>query len=234
MNYELALENYKGPLDKLLELVEEKKMEITLVNLAAVTGDFLDYLKKMENKNADYSLVADFLNIASKLLLIKSKILLPSLVLDDEEKEDIRDLERRLKIYQEFKKTNAFIKSGWSDIPRMASREFLSGMGSVFYPPAQLTSRDFLSAMVKISGELEMILKPKTVIKREIINLKAKIEEILKKLSEKPINFENLRIEKTRGELVVLFLAILHLLKNQLIYAEQSNHFEEIKIAKTL
>ena len=87
MNYELTLEAYQGPLDKLLELVEAKKMEVTEISLAEVTADFLDYLKKLEAENVSQTLLADFLVIASKLIFIKSKILLPSLFAGEEETE---------------------------------------------------------------------------------------------------------------------------------------------------
>ena len=99
MPYELSLEYYKGPLDKLLELVEEKKLEITQISLAEVTADFLNYLKTLDESRANHSLIADFLVVASKLVLIKSKMLLPSLPLDEEEESDIRNLEERLKLF---------------------------------------------------------------------------------------------------------------------------------------
>ncbi|MEK7162430.1 MAG: segregation/condensation protein A, partial [Patescibacteria group bacterium] len=98
VTYELKLENYQGPLQKLLELIEEKKMEITIINLAEVTSSFFEYLKKLEALGMDHSLLADFLVIASKLLLIKSKVLLPSLPLTEEEESDIRGLESQLKL----------------------------------------------------------------------------------------------------------------------------------------
>ena len=232
MDYELKLEHYQGPLDKLLELVEEKKLEVTLVSLATVTGDFLSYLKKLEVEALNHGLIADFLLIASRLLLIKSKVLIPNLELEDEEKEDIRNLELRLKIYQEFKKAKEYIKEGWNESPQMASREFLMGVGPVFYPPKTLTVEKIHDALLKVTGELEKILKPTQLIKTEIINLKAKIEEVLARLTEKPQVFDKLRIHKTKNELVVLFLAILHLIKEELVQVEQQDHFEDIILVK--
>ena len=60
MSYELNLEQYQGPLQKLLELIEEKKMEIMVVSLAEVTGGFFDYLKKLEKAGVSHSILADF------------------------------------------------------------------------------------------------------------------------------------------------------------------------------
>ena len=232
MPYELKLEHYAGPLDKLLELVEGKKLEITLVNLAEVTGDFLNYLKKLEVESQNHVLIADFLTIASKLLLIKSKILIPSLALEEEETADIQDLEKRLKIYQEFKKAQNNIKNNWNTLPKMDTREFLMMSGPIFYPPKSLEKARFEEVLLKLTGELEKIFKPKGIIKNEIISLKNKIAEVLKRLTETPLGFRKIHGEKSKSELVVLFLAILHLIKDQLVYAEQTSHFDDIKIAK--
>src|SRR3989338_1435977 len=99
--YELKLNDFAGPLDKLLELIEGKKLEITKVNLAEVTADFVAYIKTIDNLHPKF--LADFVAIASKLILIKSHTLLPSLLLSKEEEVEMRDLEDRLRLYKEFK-----------------------------------------------------------------------------------------------------------------------------------
>jgi len=232
VDYELSLETFQGPLQKLLELIEEKKMEITLVNLADMTGGFFEYLKKLETAGANHSLVADFLVVASKLVLIKSKVLLPSLPLTEEEELDIKGLESRLKIYQEFKKAQVHVKILWSVTPLMFSREYLMTKEPVFYPPKTLSSGTLLKYAAKVAGELEKIMKPIVKVKNEIIHLKQKIEEIFKRLTEAPMGFKKMHEGRSRGELVILFLAILHLIKEQLISADQSGQFDEITIAR--
>ncbi len=232
MAYELVLNDYKGPLDKLLELVEEKKMEVTQISLAAVTADFLDYLKKMEVEKINHGLIADFLAVASRLILIKSKVLLPTLELTTEEESDIRNLEARLKIYAELKGAQKILKSLWSDYPKMATREFLSGMEAAFYPPKKVGKEDLAPALTRILEELQRFLKPIETIKIEVINLKAKIEEIMKKITAKPKGLHDLQQNGSRSELVVLFLAILHLIKEELIHVEQEAHFAEIQVMR--
>lgn len=232
MNYELRLEAYQGPLDKLLELIEEKKLEISRLSLAAVTADFLKYLKGLEEKQMEASLLADFLVIASRLILIKSKELLPSLVLTEEEEADIKNLEWGLKIYRELKKTHPFLRKRWQELPQLASREFMAGSSFFFFPPKDLRPADLAEAMARLCQTLESFFKPTASIRSKIVNLKAKIEEVLSKLTEKPVGFRQLHGQKNRSELVVLFLAILHLIKDQLIQAEQAAHFDEIRIAK--
>ncbi len=231
--YELKLESYKGPLEKLLELIEEKKMEITSVNIAEVTGDFLQYIEKLGTDEKTREYIADFLVVASKLILIKSKVLLPSLPLTEEEESDISNFESRLKLYQELKHAQPHIKDGWKEFPQMMHREFLMTMGALFYPPKRLTSEDLHNSVQKAFGELQKVIRPVAFIKAEMINLKEKINEVFSRLSELPMLFKNLHEGKTKGEVVVLFLAILHLIKDQLVDVTQEEHFSDITVAKT-
>lgn len=244
--YELKLDQYQGPLDKLLELIESKKMEINTISLALVTADFLHYLEGFKvdlginealpdeaQYNAPLELLADFLVVASRLLLIKSKTLLPSLELTSDEQEEIKDLELRLKLYQEFKKTQEYIRVYWSDVPKIYTREFMQSSQALFYPPAHVGPHELLGAILKISGNLEASMVPKVRVKNQIINLRAKIEEVIRKLTNVPQKLKELHGEGNRGELVVLFLAILHLIKQQLVTVEQGKHFEDITIAKS-
>jgi len=119
--YQLATEKFSGPIEKLLELIEGKKLEITDLSLAEITADFLSYLQNLQtrintDKNTDLNgydgtrLIADFVVVASQLLLIKSKSLLPDLKLTGEEEEGIKDLEGRLEFYRNFKPAIAHIK----------------------------------------------------------------------------------------------------------------------------
>lgn len=232
MAYELRTSEYKGPLDKLLELVEEKKLEITTVSLAEVTNDFLEYLKKIESEQRDHDLIADFLMIASRLVLIKSKVLLPTLTLSEEEEVDIKNLEARLKLYQELKQTQAHIREGWHAAPLMRSREFMMASGAIFYPASNGAPDTMHASVAKLVGELQKILRPIAFVKREIVNLKEKIQDIFKRLTEVPLSFSKLRQNGSREEVVVLFLAILHLIKDQLVSVEQDDRFGDILIAK--
>lgn len=241
MNYELSLEHYQGPLPKLLELIETKKLEITLVSLAQVTADFLKYLETQVKQEQDKdtalgesaaNVLADFLLIASKLLLIKSKVLLPTLTLSEEEASDIQNLELRLKLYQELKNAERHLKDKWQALPQMIGREFFASRAPIFYPPPSITQKQLLELLIKIIGELETIWRPQVALKHEFINLKNKIEEVVARLHDTPASLEQLHAQRSKGELIILFLAILHLLKEQLIEVKQKGAFGEIFIAK--
>src|SRR3989344_4289829 len=139
MNYEVKLDKFSGPLEKLLELIEARELEITLINLGKVTGDFLDYLKSLDEQSKHPSVLADFIVVASHLLLIKSKAILPSLELTEEEEVDIHDLEARLKIYKEFKNAGVIVEGLWKKAPSYHGREFFANLPVIFYPSKNIT-----------------------------------------------------------------------------------------------
>jgi len=231
MTFELKSEQYCGPLDKLLELIEEKKLEITQISLAQVTSDFLKYIESL-SESVDKEILADFLVIASRLVLIKSRALFPFLALEEEEKAEIADLELRLKIVQELKAAKENIYRLWSEEPQMMNREFLKSLRTIFYPPKKFKIEDFPRVAGKLTGELEKILLPQMSIINNIVSVETKMREILKKITKKAVNFSALQIEQSKSEIIVLFLAILYLIKKQIIEVRQESHFSEIKIAK--
>jgi len=229
MVYELKLEQFSGPIEKLLALIEEKKLEITELNLAQVTADFLAYLPTVEQ--AAPSLLADFLVVASRLLLIKSKALLPDLVLAEEEEEEIKDLERHLKIYQEFKAARNHLKNLWREQPMIFSREFLAGSAYNFYPPKNLKPEDLKNALEGILKELQKFIYETKEFKIEVINLAEKMREFLTRFqTAEKISFYKITSAQSKKEIITYFLVILHLMKDHLIKVQQDEHFSEITI----
>jgi len=231
--YEIKLEKFNGPLDKLLELIETRKLEITQISLADVTADFLLYVKSLP-KETEIQVLADFLRIAAQLVLIKSKALLPSFELDPEEKSDIENLESRLKLYKEFKNAGRNIQYLWSAKNFSFSREFFVGRQPSFYPPSELNARDLLAAVSKLADSLrELAPLEKEEIKTAIITIEEKVEELIKRIGvDKELKFSGIAEGKSKGEIIVLFLAILHLLKDRLIGIEQKGAFSDIIIKK--
>ena len=231
MVYEFKSEQYSGPIEKLLELIEEKKLEITQLNLALITADFLTYLTTIEKQAP--GILADFLAVASRLLLIKSKALVPNLVLEQEEEEEIRDLEKRLKIYQEFKAARNYLKNLWQEQPLVFGREFLAASGKLFYPPKNLKPTDLKVVIERLLAELRKIVYETKDFKIEVINLEEKMREFLERLkTAQAVNFGKMTDSQSRAEIITCFLVILHLIKDQLINVEQGEHFSEITIEK--
>src|SRR3989344_6054192 len=96
LKFQVQTEKFSGPLSKLLELIEEKQLEITTINLAEVTADFLGYLGTLQVVSPQ--VLAVFAMVASRLILIKSKALLPELKLNDEEEAQIKDFSKQLQL----------------------------------------------------------------------------------------------------------------------------------------
>src|SRR3989338_3882690 len=104
-SFAVRVGEFEGPMELLLELVEEQKLPINQVALATVADSFLEYLKQLPkslsaNGQAEMNVLGNFVVIAATLILIKSISLLPTLAVTDEEEEQIGDLERRLRLYQ--------------------------------------------------------------------------------------------------------------------------------------
>ena len=262
--YELKLEQFSGPIEKLFELIELKKMEITELNLAEVTADFLQYIKTLTD--ADYTqtntdetqtnvdhiqtntensvcispclvcvsprLLADFVAIAAALLLIKSKALLPDLKLSNEDEQNIKDLEGRLRRYAEFKPAIALFKKIYEQKEFSVSRPLFYNFQPVFYPAPNADAESLKNIVAAIFNELNKLTIESQTIESSLIKLEEKIEEIAKKIEEGIGNFSEIIKAKSRAEIIVLFLALLHLLREQLIKVEQKNGFDDMIINK--
>jgi len=230
--FELKSEQFSGPIDKLLELIEERKMEITQLSMAQVTADFLNYLSTIETLAP--GILADFLVVASRLLLIKSKALLPNLVLEAEEEQDIKDLENRLKMYQEFKAAKNHLKDLWREQPLTFSREFMASSEITFFPPEKLKIQDLEAAFGKLLSELQKFVYETKNFKVEVINLEEEMRKFLKRLEGvKTVDFGKLAGAQPKAEIITYFLVILHLIKDQMINVSQNERFSEMIIEKT-
>ena len=165
--YEFTSEKFSGPLEKLLGLIEEQKLGVDEVSLAKVTDGFLAYLDNFRKNGGegdeavfrgDLRVLADFIAIASRLILLKSKYLLPGLALTDEEQADIKDLETRLAHYRELKPAIVALAKLWRENHVSHSRPYFLGRGtgfsagqSIFYPGQSLTIDDLPRACVGFS-----------------------------------------------------------------------------------
>jgi len=225
-------QNFQGPLDKLLELVQKEKLDINQVSLAKVTDAFLKYITKLEQGGEmSNRTLADFLIIVSKLLLIKSKMLVPDLVFEKDEEEEIHDLETQLKIYKRIKEAEKNIEQNWHEKSVMANREFFAG-NEIIFRPGNVTIKHLKRSLIEIIEEIKKF-KPTEKIKREIINLKDKIKDIMERIENNPIDFKNFYQSNNKGEIIVLFLAILHLFRKEKINLEQKERFGEITVKKS-
>jgi len=226
--YELDIADFKGPLEKLLELIEEKELEITRLNLAEVTGDFLVYIEKLEGR-IDHKEVADFVVVAAKLILIKSHALLPHLSLSEEEEKDMAELEARLKLYKELREGEKAIDGLWGQYVSYG-RPFLNNIPLGFYLSQSVKPKELHGYIKELALGL-MDLQKLEEGEVKMVSLEEKIKELVGWIGARvQSSFGEMSKGKEKPEVVVMFLALLHLLKDTEIGVEQEALFGEIKI----
>lgn len=230
MPYNIKLEQFEGPLDLLLQLTEQEKLDITRVSLAKIADQYLDYIGRAQDITLQN--LSEFLSVAAKLILIKSKALLPLLEFTEEEEEEIKDLEHQLAEYKKFKEIAKKIAELYEAPRGSLTREGFSGMGVVFYPPENLTAEDLAKAFARILGEISVPEKLDEETVREILTLEDRIVHLQDTLRERvQTSFAELVADaKDKVEVVVSFLAMLELVKQRLIHVEQGELFSEINL----
>lgn len=232
-------EKFQGPLGLLLQMIEAQEMDITEIALANIADQYVAYIEQAEG--IDPEEIADFLLIASRLLYIKSKALLPYLT-SDEDEEVFDDLEKQLKMYKEFieasLKVSDLIKREQLMLAPVFSKTIRQEKQTeiTFSPPAKLAVSDLHQTYLNILTALEKRQEQKLPEERmEIkINIEDRISHIRSLLAEQlSISFHKL-LEKSQSkvEVIVNILAMLELAKQRELEFEQVELFSEIKILK--
>jgi len=245
-------EAFSGPMEKLLELIEERHIEISRVNLATVTGDFISYIEKM-GEVVSPTIISDFVVVASRLLVLKSKMLLPTLELTSEEEEDILDLEHRLKLYREFsarggsssgdKTASQYVQLLWNKNLQSFARPLLKSFGDTpgaadgkkfFYPSEQATTDGLRSAAEKLLHVMAGLIPEQRTVRGTIVTLQEKIIELTNRLQGTTgVTMRGRVSKKEKEEVIVLFLAVLHMLANRLADVEQGDAFGDITVSRS-
>ena len=232
MEKPIQLENFSGPLDLLLQLIEDEKLAICDVSLSQVTEQFLSYLEEVQECLPEE--LADFLVIATRLLLLKSNALLPYLNLEEEE--DPGELAAQLRMYKKYAEATHFIED------LLQQRLFLYGKKVVkqpmreveFHPPVSVGNEQLRQLFVDVLEKLEPVVRiPKTALQK-VVTLREKLGQIQGLLERQiTMNFrEMLADADDREEVVVTFLAILELVKQQTVHVRQNQSFTEIIVEK--
>jgi segregation and condensation protein A len=228
-HFKIKTEVFEGPIDLLLSLIEKRKLMINEIALAKVTDDFISYLQN----RGEYSIkdASDFLVIASTLLLIKSKSLLPSLSLTDEEKADIMDLELKLKIYKKIKELSIHIKNNFGKA--MMFFPNTRKMEPVFSPDDSMTKENLANAIFAVIKNLPKFeVKPKIKVAK-VISLEEMIGNLTTRIkSSLKMSFKDFSGmgKADKVNVIVSFLAMLELVKQGLIEAEQNDKFGDIRM----
>ncbi len=230
--HKIKVQNFEGPLDLLLQLIEQEKLEITQVSLAAVTEQYIQILNQSTKDQIKTEELADFLVVAARLLLIKSRALLPFLEPEEEEGEE---LTRQLKIYKEYLEASKVIQKIIGKKQFCFSREKLLTTEEIaFAPPPKLTASKLTAIFQAIITGLEPLLALPTEMVKKTINIQEKIQQIREKIYKNATTrfSEILKESKNRNEIIVCFLALLELIKQKIIMVKQDKIFEDIIIER--
>ena len=228
--FQVQTEKFSGPLGLLLELIEQRNLNITDISISSVTNDYLSFL----NGNAITSNeMADFLVIASTLLLIKSKAILPTLSLSSDEEEEIIDLKDRLALYKFFKDKSLFIKErALLDNSFFEHEPFLNEVAH-FSPPTNLKVLDLKNSFLRALEiyKLENHIYPSKKV-RILVNLKERIHQLLSHFTKgnKYVFSDLVKGKENKIDAIVNFLAILHLAREGVVTLDQDKHFSDINI----
>ncbi|MFO0704977.1 MAG: segregation/condensation protein A [Candidatus Andersenbacteria bacterium] len=222
---------FEGPLDLLLDLIEQNKLDITTVSLAKITDDYVEQVRGLQEVNVE-SLV-DFLVIASQLLVIKSRALLPVAEATREEPATAEELAARLAELKKFRTAAETLARVLASKRFAAAREPL--VTPVFYPPPGLKATDLATAFTSVVESLPSAELLDEEVVGEVVTLEDKLARIQRNLKTvSKMSFGELIDKATKTEIIVTFLAMLELMKQRLVSVDQDELFGEIKISAQL
>lgn len=235
MTYKIKLEIFEGPFDLLLYLIKKEELDIYDIPIAKITDQYLEYLEMM--KLLDLDIAGEFIVMAATLMQIKSKMLLPPDEVTQEEiqEEDPRaELVQRLLEYKKFKEAADELAAKEAMSGRLYTRKseekiFLETEDSPFF---EASIFDLLTAFSKILKEVPKETFYKLV--KDEFTIGEKIHDIFHILVNEPkIYFSKLFIKaKSKLEIIVMFLAVLELIRLKEIIVVQKRPFDEIEIIR--
>ncbi len=235
--YSIKLDNFEGPLDLLCHLIEKNKMDINQVKISDITDQYIEYLNKMQEMNLE--IASEFIVMASTLIYIKSKSLLPKQVEDEEELTE-EQLIQRIIDYKKYKEITKTLREQFNE----SSKRFYKTSETIELPNRKIEDEHFKEEIYesysllleknnnKINQNAANIEKIAIL---ETVTVASKVKDIFKELIRKPkFVFGSLCKEKkyTKLETVTALSGILELTRRNKIHADQEENFSDIVIEK--
>ena len=233
MKFDFVIDDFEGPLDLLLHLVKEHKMDLLNIKLEIIIDEYLEFIQKMEDMNLN--IASSYLVMASELLEIKSKMLIPRN--EEEQVEDEEDSKQalidRLIEYQrykdltgDFKRLEEERKNIYTFLPKNL-RDYSDDIGTI--PNSDVGLDDLVNAFKKFLERKELEKPLSTKVTRKEISLEERTKEVKKILKlKKKVNFIELFDVVTKEYVVVTFLTILEMCRKNEIRLTQDDQFGEI------
>jgi len=224
---EVKLEKFEGPLDLLLQLIEVEKLNITEVALSQVTEQFLKYLDKLEVEKSEE--LADFLVIATKLVYMKSRTLLPYLNPEEDEGPSLAD---QLKMYQQYIEASKKVNIYWQQNRIAYGRVEPPVKNIEFVLPLNARTKDLYKMMEKLIARLRPPTPLPKITIDKAISVKQKVDSIWTALKQhKKMNFKDLlATAENKTEVIISFLALLELMRDQKAFINQDSAFGNMEV----
>lgn len=229
MPYVVRTERFEGPLHLLLDLIEKRKLLINDISLSQVADDFLSHIKELPELPLNET--AEFVSLAATLLLIKSRSLLPLLTLTEEEQSDVASLERRLALLKLFRAASGDLNRAWLSTPSAAHTG--QAPTPVFAPDRDTTAVKLKEAIERVLFAFPRPAQLPTAVVKTVISL----EEMIVRLTERigtqlKMSFREFsgHGKAAKDDIIVSFLALLELVKQGIIRAEQEGAFGDIAL----
>jgi segregation and condensation protein A len=229
--FAIETEVFSGPLELLISLIEKRKLLVNDISIASVTDEYILHVAEMERCHLRET--SQFVVLASTLLLIKSKSLLPVLQLTEEEEEDIDNLNERLRMYQIYRNAGKTIEEIFGKNISHDKR-FVSEKKPLFITDTY-TEKDVLrEAMQNVLNNLPVKQQKPKVRVAKVVSLEEMIDRLRNKV-ERQFKFgfsdftEN---SKEKGTVIVGFLAVLEMVKQGGVMVRQTSTYQEIEIER--
>ena len=232
MNFDLKIHEFEGPLDLLLHLIKENKMDIFDIKIETITQQYLEYIEYQEKLNLEVA--SEYLVLAAELLEIKSKLLLPNQQVEEEQIEDDprEELVKRLLEYESYKKITKVLKEKelirkevYTKAPSNV-KNYIENQSEI---KGNITLDDLLDAFQKYLERKKQSQPLKTKVTEKGITVSTRRKEIFQLLKTKrKLTVSELFPIVSREYVVVTFLAILEMSKNKEILITQNDTFDDI------
>ncbi len=235
MQYKVMINEFEGPLDLLLHLIKENDIDIYNISIKEITKQYLDYIETM--KNLSLSVASEYLVMASELLEIKSKMLLPKKekILEEEFEEDPREvLIEKLISYKQYKEISSKLKALEEDRQNILTKQPENISKFIKYDDYDnsQTLNDLLEAFSKFLNKKQLEKPIKTKITEKEISIFERVKKIRNILqNRKKMSFDELIISYSKKEVIVNFLSILEMAKKDEIIISQEDNFNKIFIS---
>jgi segregation and condensation protein A len=225
---EVHIEQYEGPYDLLVELAKKEQISLSEISLKDLTDSFLEYIKK---NNIDSEVVASFLIVASTLLLIKVRQMVPSSKVEEEE---ISDLTYRLAQYEKFRKAAEILHARWGTAPLLPAHYFAEGEFEEQPVGVPNITSEQLSESLQ---NLIIRIPPAPQVSKHLVQRGRSMQEIFALFQDrlqtaKKLIFQDTVEGSTRQEQAISFLAVLEMARNNTVSLEQNEAFSTLTVHK--